>query len=119
MKNLHIIIIVILAIAVIVLLVKNSRKTCFYLPTEGPDWGPKYWKAIHKIADRIPCSACHDDGVSLFQFSHDLVNIKTKKPLFFPQNFIKWKKYISQISDDGTVDENATIALSKEITKTK
>lgn len=103
MKNFSIIIIVILVLIIAYLLYDRSRSTCYYLPTDNPNpdfWGRHYWAAIHSIADRIPCSACHDDGKSLFVFSHDLTNIKTGKKIFSLDNFKLWQDRISKIKVD-------------------
>lgn len=75
------------------------NNVCYDLPEHGStsEWGPKYWKAIHDIANRIPCSLCREDGKSLFVFAHDLVNIKTEKPIRDEKNFSDWLNKISDI----------------------
>lgn len=113
MKNLSTAIIIILAIAVIFLIYKYHEKcagkTCFDLPEHGPNWGSKYWNAIHTIADMIPCSICHDDGVELFKFSHDLVNYKLGKKIWDQKNFDTWVQKIIDIKNKEGNDKSGKI----------
>lgn len=81
----------------------NSDLTCYDLPnnSEKEVFGPKYWYALHSIANKIPCPSCREDGVKLMRFAHDLVNLKTAKNLYDPLNFEYHVNLIQQIKKNN------------------
>lgn len=64
---------------VITLALPNSKDTAIF--------GPKYWKALHTITAKIPCSICRDKAVPFMNFFHDVVNHHTDKPIFDKENY--------------------------------
>lgn len=60
-------------------------------------FGPKYWESFHRLADNIPCPGCRSKAVPFMKFFHDVVNIKTEKPVFDPENFNTHLDYISKL----------------------
>lgn len=70
---------------------KNYDVITLALPTNSDPavFGPKYWETFHKLADRIPCPSCRAKAVPFMSFFHDIVNLKTEKPLYDKENFNK------------------------------
>ena len=78
----------------------KTKYVCYYLPTEGggPNyWGKFYWKSLHETVQRIPCSLCQPEAVSLMEFLHDKINLKLSKPLHNEENFYAWVDKISEL----------------------
>lgn len=100
MKKVFWIVVVALLIWVIYYYYFKPRYKIYELPL-NPDtnvWGAKYWKAFHSIANRIPCSSCHDEAVSFVSFWHDVVNTKLGKKRYDEANFKQWTDKICEIN---------------------
>lgn len=80
---------------------EEIQKVTYELPTsvDTDVFGPAYWAAFHDLASKVPCGACREKMESIMIFVHDLVNLKTEKPLYNKDNFFQWLKIISQIKN--------------------
>lgn len=54
------------------------------------------WKEWHSDAKNIPCSICRDEAVILISGIHDLVNIKTDKPVYDEPKLLKFFEIIEE-----------------------
>lgn len=97
MKNFWIVIIVLFVIVAGMYLLRN-KIVIYSLPrTKDPEkFGPAYWKALHGIAEKIPCPPCRNDGTQLMAFMHDVVNLKLGKKIYNQENYSKWKKIVCE-----------------------
>lgn len=77
----------------------KSTRVCYNLPKHGStdEWGPLYWKSLHSIVGKIPCSLCRDEASEMMQFIHDKINLKLGKKLYNEDNFYKWVDKISEL----------------------
>lgn len=105
MKNQTLIILlIILVVAVVVysMYQKNKRveTTCFELPlSRNPQvFGSQYWKTFHTLAHKVPCVFCREFAEKFMVFFHDVVNMKTGKPIHDQQNFDKFTQLFADIN---------------------
>lgn len=61
------------------------------------EFGPSYWKAFHGLAHDVPCPGCRGFAEKFIIFFHDIVNLKTGKQLYDPQNYNEMQTLLQQI----------------------
>lgn len=105
----------ILVVVIVIVLYKHGYLSedetviSYRLPktSSPPEFGPKYWAAIHDLVGRVPCPSCREKGKSLFIFAHDIVNHKLEKPIFDKENFDYWVEHIKTL-DNPSLTETVT-----------
>lgn len=78
---------------------KNFKLALFRLPNDhNPDvFGAPFWESFHTLSNMIPCPTCRNKAVPFMIFFHDIVNKKTGKKIYDPQNFNYWIEHIKKI----------------------
>lgn len=96
-KNILIGVIALLVLILLISYFKNKGKTCYELP-ENPNptvFGPKYWAALHSMMSSIPCGTCRGFAEKFMIFFHDVINLKTNKPVYDPANYSEMMLYLN------------------------
>lgn len=80
--------------------VESLERQCFDLPTsvDPTVFGPKYWEAFHKLAAEVPCGGCRGFAEKFMVYFHDLVNLKTDKPIFDKATYEYFNKSIAKLN---------------------
>lgn len=82
---------------------KNTQVLQYRVPTsvDPSVFGPAYWRSFHSMAGEVPCPSCRGFAEKFMVFFHDMVNLKTGKPLYDVANFNEFTALICQIRDNN------------------
>lgn len=70
--------------------------------------GPPVWRTREKLCRVLPCETCEDHCVQAEHAVHDIVNVKTGKPLFDPDNLAGFKRVVCAIPVPGEAEALST-----------
>ena len=77
--------------------------------------GPRTWNRWEAEAASLPCRTCAEEGVMLIRGNHDVVNVnQLNKPIYDPDNFIRYKKAVDSAYQKGFTGRNALYTGSEQ-----
>ncbi len=80
--------------------------------------GPPAWRIRGKFCRVLPCESCEEHCVQAEDAVHDIVNVKTGKPIFNPSNLAGFKRVLSSIPVPGEAEAiNTKTATANAETK--
>lgn len=95
----------------------SKTKVCYELPNSKDTtvFGPAFWDAFDDLAGRVPCDGCREHAKEFVSFWHDLVNLRTGKPLYDKSNFNKWMTQVNAIQKQRQDNVNRKILIAVAI----
>jgi len=65
---------------------------------EPAESGRRAWNALEKACANLQCQECRNDCLRFINGLHDAINIKLRKPIRTPNDFIYLRDFINEMS---------------------